>query len=227
MNMAVESESSLANASMQDAEAKPPAFWPWLEAIVCGVSLVYLLGPWRAIIPDLSMFAVSVVVLLLLPKSWLPEQPEIPSHSKPHVRCLWIMTVFTLLGIPSLVAYGAYGYGRSLKVLQACGVVWGYLPFALLQQYAMQRYLTMRFAARLARGNHVVTVFIAAALFSVLHLPFPVLVIPTFIGGLVWTHCFLTTGKIVWVTVSHAILGSIIFNVIIGVNPFGPVLALF
>jgi membrane protease YdiL (CAAX protease family) len=81
----------------------------------------------------------------------------------------------------------------------------GYVVWALLQQFLLQDYFLLRLL-RLVR-NRWLAVALAAAIFSIAHLPNPVLVILTLAWGAMACVLFLRYRNLYTLGIAHAILG--------------------
>lgn len=84
-----------------------------------------------------------------------------------------------------------------------------YFAFCLLQQIALNSYLTNRLLY--AFENPRVTPVLAGAIFAALHWPNPVLVPLTFIGGTAMSWLFSRERNILPLTVGQAILGTLVW----------------
>lgn len=85
----------------------------------------------------------------------------------------------------------------------------GYLTFCLLQQVALNSFLTNRLLATFEKPENAALV--AGAIFAVLHWPNPVLVPLTFIGGVGMAWLFAKQRNILPLTLGQAILGSLVW----------------
>jgi hypothetical protein len=82
----------------------------------------------------------------------------------------------------------------------------GYILFACIQQFLLQNFFLLRLLHILQRPARAV--FVAAAIFSLAHLPNPVLTILTFIWGLAASAWFLHYRSLYALAVAHVILGT-------------------
>ena len=84
-----------------------------------------------------------------------------------------------------------------------------YLAFCLLQQVALQSYLTNRLLTALP--NRWKACLVAGAIFGALHWPNPVLVPIAFAGGVVMSWLFSRERNVLPLALGQAILGSLIW----------------
>ncbi|MGB2592188.1 MAG: CPBP family intramembrane glutamic endopeptidase [Candidatus Acidiferrum sp.] len=124
----------------------------------------------------------------------------------------------TRQGIPIFVAFvagvciaavffGAY-HRLPLHLTQTKRFL-GYFAFCLLQQVALNSYLTNRLLY--AFENPRVAAVVAGTIFAGVHWPNPVLVPLTFLGGVVISWLFARERNIIPLTVGQAILGTLVW----------------
>jgi hypothetical protein len=82
---------------------------------------------------------------------------------------------------------------------------WGYLVWALFQQYLQQSFFFTRIERVVQSG--VMASFVAAALFALAHLPNPVLTPVTFIGGWILSEIYRRYRTILPLGVVHGMVG--------------------
>jgi hypothetical protein len=76
--------------------------------------------------------------------------------------------------------------------------------WALFQQYALNGFINRR--AQLALGPGRRSVVLVALVFSILHLPNPMLAIVTFVGGLIWAAAYQKEPNLFALAISHTVV---------------------
>ena len=84
-----------------------------------------------------------------------------------------------------------------------------YLAFCLLQQVALNSFLTNRLLAAFEKPG--IAALIAGAIFGALHWPNPVLVPLTFLGGVAMAWLFATERNILPLALGQALLGALVW----------------
>jgi membrane protease YdiL (CAAX protease family) len=133
-----------------------------------------------------------------------------------------------------------YGFSESkLNVdngLKSLGITLVYFYYAWIQHFLAQRYLALRllhFNEKLhTKPPFGVSIELIAALltglvFGILHIPYPLLMLPAAFGGFIYAYYFLTTGRLWAVVSSHALVSSAGIFWILDENPFTELIVLF
>jgi|DewCreStandDraft_1066081.scaffolds.fasta_scaffold00468_13 hypothetical protein len=122
------------------------------------------------------------------------------------LRLLALPTGAAALAILALgLAFGSLNLGDRFLFHLKTLPVW-----ALVQQYALQGFVHRRLQDLWGTGRR--TVFGVAAIFAVLHLPNPVLVVGTFLGGYVWAWVFQREPNLFALAASHTLLSAVLAN---------------
>jgi len=116
---------------------------------------------------------------------------------------------FFVLGA-AVVAIGLFLHAGNefLPNLVSVRRLWNYFAFCLLQQVALESFLTNRLLFLLRRGW--AAALVAGSLFAIDHLPNPVLVPATLVGGIVMAWLFGRQRNILPLALGQAILGSLV-----------------
>lgn len=83
--------------------------------------------------------------------------------------------------------------------------LWGYLVWALLQQFILQDYFLVRLLH--ITGSGMQSVVMAGVLFAVAHLPNPILTVATLVWGVVACYIFLRYRSLYTLAIAHWMLG--------------------
>jgi hypothetical protein len=210
----------VAAAPLDGAQEGDPAWTaPPIGALEWGVGLlafVYTQLPTRSTILDVTVFGLVSLLAATLWRGRLPPRPERAEGGKAE---LWLAG-WTLVSAALMIGVALLRDGPALGVGAALLILICYFPFALLQQWVSLRYLGQRFAGRLARGRSLRGAVLGGVLFGLCHLPFPVLLLPTLVTGILWALAWRAGARLWAITTSHALLGALIFVSVIDRDPF-------
>lgn len=118
---------------------------------------------------------------------------------------LWIVGAAAIIG--AAILYGAYLAGTLHPYVlhrTLAAAAFGYLIWTFQQQFMVQSFFFLRLERLLGSGG---AAWAAAALFSLAHIPNPVLVPATFVAGVVFCQLFRRYRSIYALAVAQAILG--------------------
>jgi hypothetical protein len=121
-------------------------------------------------------------------------------------RSAWIIWISLALSLAfAVVAYFA-GTLHTGITLAGLGIhLTAYSVWALMQQFIAQSYFFIRFESLLGSGRRAVLP--TAILFAAAHLPNPILLVATGIGGLALTEVFRRYRTLYTIAIAHAVVG--------------------
>jgi hypothetical protein len=119
---------------------------------------------------------------------------------------LWVVAVaMASAALAALLALRTHTLHRLHGPTPILSHVWGYIIWAVMQQFLLQSYFLLRFL-RLLPGK-AAPILAAAGIFSLAHLPNPILTPITFIWGVAACVLFLRYRNIYALGLAHGILG--------------------
>jgi hypothetical protein len=116
-----------------------------------------------------------------------------------------------MLALPTLIIAGALiliGIPVRFFTIDRLAGLEKYFAWCLLQEFALQSFFGNRLLQALKSENRAA--WVNAGLFAAVHLPNPVLVPVTFLGGYILTRVFFSTRNLVPLAMSQAIIGSLL-----------------
>lgn len=121
-------------------------------------------------------------------------------------RALWVVPAAAVLAAAIVLAGHLAGTLHSLTLRRGLYLgVLGYLFWALQQQFILQSFFFLRLESLLGNGKKAVLA--AALLFSLAHVPNPVLTAATLVIGLVFCELFRRYRSLYPLALAHALLG--------------------
>ncbi|HZQ68886.1 MAG TPA: CPBP family intramembrane glutamic endopeptidase [Terriglobales bacterium] len=177
--------------------------WLWTQIVVVyGLILVSIWTP-QGIAKIILMLAAAIALLIFAGDgsySWREMGLGLPSARAWLVALAAGMALAVSVPMISRLVGLNVAPFRSLSLQQS----WRYAIWSLEQEFILQSFLFLRLET-LTRSRHAV--LWAAALFSLAHLPSPILTVLSLIGGLVFCEIFRRYRNIYPLGVIHAVLG--------------------
>jgi membrane protease YdiL (CAAX protease family) len=176
-----------------------------LLEFVIGYGLILLViwtpRPWQ----QLLYFAAVIYIAFVVWASFRSAQ-AMGLRTTNFLRSLWIVGAALLMAAISIgIAIRLHTLHPLVGPVVFLKRYWGYAIWAFLQQFLLQDFFLRRLLIIIPRGGWAVLA--TASIFSVAHLPNPVLTIVTFSLGLAACLLFLRYRNLYPLAISHAILG--------------------
>ena len=173
--------------------------------LVLGYGLILLViwtpRPWQR---PLYILAAIVVAAILCFGFTTPQSMGLRTAN--FLRSLWIVAVALLISALSIaLAIHFQTLHREHGPIAFFKRYWGYALWSFVQQLLLQDFFFRRL--RLLLPSAGLAAFTAAAIFSIAHIPSPVLTTVTFILGLAACLLFLRYRNLYPLAIAHAILG--------------------
>lgn len=149
-------------------------------------------------------FAIAAVLIITILRRESPK--ELGFTGQGFLASVWIVGVAMLLAAIAVFAAWRlhtlhYDFGRIVFNFRFTG----YAIWAMVQQFLLQDYFLLRFL-RLLKHRWAAVLW-AAALFSIAHIPNPLLVVLTMVWGIIACVLFLRYRNLYTLGIAHAILG--------------------
>jgi hypothetical protein len=100
---------------------------------------------------------------------------------------------------------------RDVAAWRVAGVLIGYCWWALFQQYLLNGYFANRLSASLESRHQYLVAPLAGAMFAGAHVPNPLLMAVTFVGGTVAAFAYQRHRNLFFLAFAHALIGTMIW----------------
>jgi hypothetical protein len=187
-------------------------------AVGAEITLVFLL-----ILVQIWFVGEALSFFVLLPlgavlASWVIRRESFETLGLAHFSFIGFARLWLLLaaGVLIVLVVGAFanpGFFRNVEF--SVGVTLRFISYlvpALLQQILLNSYFVNRI--HLLTNNRVSIILIGGILFSVVHLPNPVLLFLTLYGGMISAHFFVRSRNVYPLAVAHAALAAVAYCVL-------------
>jgi hypothetical protein len=161
---------------------------------------IWSLNPWQRVFYWAAVAWIVVTTCLHRP-TWRTLGLGLPGL----VRSIWVIAAAGLLAAGAAYAADRMHLLHRLHGPPLVTRYWGYLIWAVMQQFLLQIYFLLRLT-RLLPGK-AAPILVAAGLFSLAHLPNPVLTPVTMVWGIIACLLFLRYRNIFTLGLAHGILG--------------------
>lgn len=152
------------------------------------------------------LYALTVLVIAIL--FWIGRTTpnSMGLRSENLLRSLWIVPLALLISAASIALALHFQTLHPVPGPRAFFKrYWGYALWSFVQQLLLQDFFLRRL--RILLPSTTVAVLAAAAIFSIAHIPSPVLTLVTFLMGLAACQLFLRYRNLYPLAIAHAILG--------------------
>jgi membrane protease YdiL (CAAX protease family) len=179
-----------------------------LTELAIGYALILLViwtpRPWQR-----PLYCAAAVFLVVVTWTSFESVHAMGLRTANLLRSLWLVGLALLVaGCVLLVAehmktlHGAEGNGG---IGAFCTRYWGYTLWAFAQQILLQDFFLRRMLRLVSRPG--LAVLLSAGVFSVAHLPNPILTLVTFVWGVIACNVFLRYRNLYPLGLTHALLG--------------------
>ncbi|MGB7150890.1 MAG: type II CAAX endopeptidase family protein [Terriglobales bacterium] len=187
-------------------------FFIWAQIVIVFVLLEFVLwAPTTHLRNRWALIASSALLILVIIDVLIAPSPRssfarlglgFPKASGAAV--ILAIGVAALVLMMALVHWAGGEIPANPAWFPSVGSVWGYALWALIQEFILQSFFFNRFEELYGSSP---AVWIAAALFSAVHLPSPVLTTATLIGALFFCEMFRRYRSLYPIALVHAMLG--------------------
>jgi uncharacterized protein len=198
-------------------ELRALAFWE-----IVSITSTALIAVWAVLALATSRWMLIVPVLLAFAFIFLSHSIRRETPRELGWRMDNFLAAMRLLALPMIAGAavmfavgwftGSLRFARPEKPwailwLPLAGVAWG-----LVQQYVLQAFFNRR--AQMVWGRGVLSIFIVAFIFALIHLPNWWLALATFVGGAIWAAVYQRAPNLLALGLSHGIMTWVLISTV-------------
>ena len=185
---------------MSTSRESNPVCW-WAERAMMVIVLLYFTCYPRNAASDFVFCTALCALLYIRNNHFNIKQPS-------NKNWAVVDSLFLGLGILLFGLGGYYGQQQGhLNWVAYIAIVIIYFYYGFIQHYLAQCYLAVGMLS-LSKGNTLIAAMLTGAVFGLLHLLEPGLIIPSIIGGTLFAFYYLSRGKLWIVVVVHALIST-------------------
>jgi membrane protease YdiL (CAAX protease family) len=176
-----------------------------LFELLLGYGLI-LVVIWTPNPPQHILYWIAFIVVILITLLRAEDRTTLGLGTAGLLPSLWVVgAALALAAVAVWIAWRMHTLHPLFGNQPLGSHVWGYLLWAFLQQFLLQSY----FLARLLRLVEArwLAVMLAAVIFSIAHIPNPLLIVLTLVWGLISCLIFLRYRNLYTLGLAHGILG--------------------
>jgi len=179
-----------------------------IEILVVFATVELYVWRWQRIYPDVAIYLLAFIVATFFVHRDGFE--KLGFGSRGFLSTLGYLWLPTLAAGGSLILLGwINGSFANLRMAPSSVNSFGrYFAWCVFQQFGMQSFFTNRLADFIEDANHAA--WISAAIFGCIHIPNPVLIPVTFLGGYLLSRLFLRNRNILPLAFAQAVVGILL-----------------
>jgi membrane protease YdiL (CAAX protease family) len=157
-----------------------------------------------------------LLALVLMSHAVRGESPSsLGLRSEGFVACArrFAIPVLLLAAIGTILGF-AFDTVRHVAAWRIAGVLGGYCFWALFQQYLLNGYFVNRLQASFDTRYQYLVAPMAGAMFAAAHVPNPLLMVVTLIGGSVAAVAYQRHRNLFFLALAHALIGTMLWLVV-------------
>lgn len=192
--------------------------------------LLYFLVYQRDTLSDFIVLTLLCIILFFTANRIRLPKPK----SKPLAKIDIVLAIFSVAMFVLAWIYGFQkGKVNSETASTSLFITGMYFYYAWIQHFLAQRYLSTRMLQvskeynTSTLDNKWVAALLTGAIFSILHIPYPHLMLSTLVAGCLFSYYFLSTHRLLAVVVAHALISSTMLYWLLDDHPFTEITGLF